>query len=151
MPFSSSLAALLDLFYNLPMHKVSSFFILRGKSFGHAFAGWWHVIRTQQNAWIHAVVSISVIAVALWLGIDRLEWAMIMGAIAIVWIAEFLNTALEVVVDLATNHAHHELAKVGKDVGAAAVLIAAAASVVIGLLILGPPLWEKLSGIFTSF
>jgi diacylglycerol kinase len=127
------------------MHKVTGFFISRGKSFGHAFSGWWHVIRTQRNAWIHAIVSISVIAVSFWLGIDRMEWAMIIGAIALVWIAEFLNTALEVVVDLATNHAHHELARVGKDVGAAAVLIAATASVVIGLVILGPPFWQKVS------
>ena len=37
----------------------------------------------------------------------------------------------------------HPLAKVGKDVAAAAVLISALAAVLIGLLILGPPLWEK--------
>jgi diacylglycerol kinase len=36
------------------------------------------------------------------------------------------------------------LARVGKDVGAAAVLIAAASSAVIGLLVLGPALWERL-------
>ena len=58
--------------------------------------------------------------------------------------AEFINTALEAVVDLASPQ-HHPLAKVGKDVGAAAVLIAAVTSVVIGLLILGPPLWEKVT------
>jgi diacylglycerol kinase len=59
-----------------------------------------------------------------------------------VWTAEFINTALEAVVDLASPR-HHPLAKVGKDVGAAAVLIAALTSVLVGLLILGPPLWEK--------
>jgi len=62
--------------------------------------------------------------------------------IAMVWIAEFLNTALEAVVDLASPELH-PLAKVGKDVGAAAVLIAAMASVIIGLLILGPPLLQR--------
>ncbi len=56
-----------------------------------------------------------------------------------VWTAEFLNTALEVVVDLAAPQ-QHPLAKVGKDVGAAAVLIAAVAAVIIGLLVMGPPL-----------
>ena len=59
-----------------------------------------------------------------------------------VWIAEFLNTALEAVVDLASP-SHHPLAKVGKDVGAAAVLIAAMVSVIAGLLIMGPPLLSK--------
>ena len=60
-----------------------------------------------------------------------------------VFAAEFINTAIEAVVDLASPE-KHPLAKVGKDVGAAAVLISAVAAVLIGLLILGPPLWEKL-------
>jgi diacylglycerol kinase len=59
-----------------------------------------------------------------------------------VWTAEFVNTALEAVVDLATEE-QHPLAKVGKDVGAAAVLIAALTSIVIGLLVLGPKLYDK--------
>jgi diacylglycerol kinase (ATP) len=122
------------------------FFRSRVRSFRHAFSGWWHVIRTQHNAWIHAVASLAVILLALWLRIDRRDWAVILLAIALVWTAEFLNTALEVVVDLASPE-RHPLAKVGKDVGAAAVLIAATSSVVIGLLILGPPLWEKIKPI----
>jgi diacylglycerol kinase len=65
-----------------------------------------------------------------------------------VWTAEFLNTALEAVVDLASHHQHHELARVGKDVGAAAVLIAAIAAALIGLLVLGPPLWARLQTLF---
>ncbi len=126
------------------MHKISEFFSSRSRSFRYAFAGWWHVIRTQRNAWIHAFFSIAAVLVCLWLHIDRLEWAVIILAISVVWIAEFLNTALEVLVDLTTNHAYHELAQVCKDVGAAAVLIAAGASVLVGLLIIGPPLWEKM-------
>jgi len=43
------------------------FFRLRARSFRYAFAGWWYVIRTQKNAWIHAMISIAVIIVALWL------------------------------------------------------------------------------------
>jgi diacylglycerol kinase (ATP) len=64
--------------------------------------------------------------------------------IAMVWSAEFLNTSIEAVVDLASP-AQHPLAKVGKDVGAAAVLIAAVAAVLVGLLILGPPLLGKIT------
>jgi len=66
-------------------------------------------------------------------------------AIAMVFSAEFINTAIEAVVDLASP-VHHPLAKVGKDVGAAAVLIAALAAALVGLLILGPPLWARLFG-----
>jgi diacylglycerol kinase len=94
------------------------------------------------------VVSIAVILMSFILHISSSSWALILLAIAMVWIAEFLNTALEAVVDLASNHQQHELAKLGKDVGAAAVLIAAAASIVIGLLILGPSLWAAIRTLF---
>lgn len=116
----------------------------RAHSFRYAFHGWWFVIRTQKNAWIHAIVSIIVAILGLWLGLTTWDWAVIIIAIAMVWTAEFLNTALEAVVDLASPERDH-LAKVGKDVGAAAVLIAASTSALIGLLILGPPLWERLA------
>jgi diacylglycerol kinase (ATP) len=120
----------------------------RLKAFGYAFSGWWYVIRTQRNAWIHMVVSLAVILMSFFLHISSGGWALIILAIALVWIAEFLNTALEAVVDLASNHQQHELARLGKDVGAAAVLIAAIASIIIGLLVLGPPLWAVISSHF---
>ena len=88
----------------------------RAKSFRYAFAGWWFVIRTQRNAWIHAVVSIAVILVSFWLQLAPHEWAVIVMAIALVWTAEFLNTALEAVVDLASPKQHH-LARVGLQSG----------------------------------
>jgi diacylglycerol kinase len=113
-------------------------------SFGHAFHGWAYVIRNEKNAWIHAVVTILVVLMATWLVIPLLNWAVLVLTIAMVWSAEFLNTSIEAVVDLASP-VHHPLAKVGKDVGAAAVLIAACAAVLVGLLILGPPLWLKIS------
>ncbi len=113
-------------------------------SFGHAFRGWAYVLRTQKNAWIHSVASVMVVLVGLWLSLPARDWAILVLAIAMVWAAEFMNTSIEAVVDLASP-VHHPLAKVGKDVGAAAVLIAAGGAVLIGLLILGPPLWERLS------
>jgi diacylglycerol kinase (ATP) len=114
-------------------------------SFGHAFHGWAYVIRNEKNAWIHAVATICVVIVATWLNIPLRDWAMLVIVVSMVWAAEFLNTSIEAVVDLASP-VHHPLAKVGKDVGAAAVLIAACAAVVVGLLILGPPLWHRLFG-----
>jgi diacylglycerol kinase len=122
---------------------MQDFFQTRAHSFRNAFAGWWYVLSTQRNAWIHALMSLVVISVSLWLELSALEWAIIITAITLVWMAEFLNTALETVVDLASPGQHY-LAKIGKDVGAAAVLIAAASSIIIGLLVLGPPLWDRL-------
>ena len=126
---------------------LKTFTTSRIAAFGHAFRGWWHVLRTQHNAWIHSVVATLVIIIGLWLRLSLSNWAIIVLTIAMVFTAEFINTAIEALVDLAMP-LHHPLAKVGKDVGAGAVLIAALAGVVVGLLILGPPLWAKLLLLF---
>lgn len=120
----------------------------RLRSFGPAFAGWWYVLRTQRNAWVHALASVTAFATAWWLGLGRRDWALLVFAIALVWTAEFINTALEALVDLHSPE-QHPLAKVGKDVGAAAVLAAALAAVVIGLLVLGPGVWERARGLIS--
>jgi diacylglycerol kinase (ATP) len=125
------------------MNKFKGFFSSRANSFAHAFTGWWYVLRTQRNAWIHAVISTFVVILAFWLKLSFRDWAVLFLTIALVWTAEFINTALEAVVDLASPE-QHPLAKVGKDVGAAAVLLAAIAAVLVGLLILGPPLLVKI-------
>lgn len=128
---------------------MSDFLNSRVQSFGHAARGWWYVVRTQRNAWIHVGITAAVILVSFWLRLGAHDWAVLVTVIAIVFVAEFLNTAIEVAVDLASPQIH-PLAKVAKDVGAAAVLLAAIAAVLVGLLILGPPLWGKLSLLLSS-
>lgn len=125
---------------------MKSFRRSRIRSLRHAISGWWFVIRTQQNAWIHLLATTCVVVLAAWLHLPIRDWAVLIMAVAIVWTAEFLNTALEAVVDLASPE-RHPLGKVGKDVGAAAVLIAALSAAIMGFLILGPPLWERLSAL----
>jgi len=127
---------------------VKSFFTSRIASFRYAFQGWHHVFRTQQNMWIHGVIATVVFFLALWLHLPAHDWAMLVLTTAMVFAAEFMNTAIEAVVDLASPD-KHPLAKIGKDVGAAAVLVAALAAILIGLLILGPPLWAKLVSLFS--
>jgi len=117
----------------------------RAKSFHYAFDGWWFVLRTQHNAWIHAVITVAVTAVGLWLRLPLRDWAILILTFMAVWMAEFVNTALEAVVDM-TMPDKHPLAKVAKDVAAAAVLVGALGAVLIGLLLLGPPLWQRLFG-----
>lgn len=116
----------------------------RIESFGHAFRGWHHVLRTQKNAWIHSVIATLVFMLSFWLEISMRDWAIIILTSAFVFSAEFINTSIEAVVDLATKE-HHPLAMISKDVAAAAVLVAALSAVLVGLLILGPPLWAKLT------
>ncbi len=125
---------------------MAEFIKSRLTSFRYAFHGWWHVLRTQKNAWIHALASLCVLVLGLWLALPARDWAALVIVIAMVWSAEFFNTSIEAVVDLASP-THHPLAKVGKDVGAAAVLIAAGAAVLVGLLILGPPLWARIASL----
>ena len=114
-------------------------------SFRFAFAGIGYLFRTQRNARIHAVIAAIVCLLAAWLRVTRIEWSILILTIACVLILEGLNTALEAVVDLASPQIR-PLAKIAKDVTAGMVLVAAITSVIIGLLILGPPLWARVVG-----
>ena len=116
-------------------------------SFRYAFAGLWYLLRTQRNARIHISISLVIIALGLWLGLNTTQWAVIALTIGVVLVAEFFNTVVEVIVDLVTEE-YHPLAKIAKDTAAGAVLLMAMISVVIGLLILGPPLWRVLVTFF---
>ncbi len=115
------------------------------QSFRYAIAGLLQLLKTQRNARIELFFGIAACAVGAWLRISRAEWAVIVFTIALVLILEGLNTSIEAAVDLASPQ-WHPLAKTAKDLAAGMVLIAAIASVAIGLLILGPPLWHKLLG-----
>ena len=124
-----------------PASPFHSFF----HSFAFAFAGLAYLFRTQRNARVHAVVGTLACLVALWVGVSRVEWAVLAFTVALVLILEGLNTAVELAIDLASPNVH-PLAKAAKDLAAGMVLIGAIASVAVGLLILGPPLWRKLFG-----
>lgn len=112
------------------------------KSIKYAFDGLLHVVKTQNNARFHLLATIIVIGVSLWLKINTIEWCVMLIAIALVWIAECFNTTLESFFDL-VNPDPHPLVKNGKDSGAAAVLIAAFLSIALGIIVLGPPLIQK--------
>ena len=112
------------------------------RSFYFAFVGIGHLLKTQRNARIELAIGIAACGVAAWLRIPRVDWAILILTIACVLILEGLNTALEAVVDLASPEIH-PLAKTAKDVSAGMVLIAAIASIGVGLAILGPPLLAR--------
>jgi diacylglycerol kinase (ATP) len=116
-------------------------------SFRYAFAGLGYLLRTQRNARIHVSISIVIVALGLWLGLSTTQWAIIALTIGVVLVAESFNTVVEVMVDLVTEE-YHPLAKIAKDAAAGAVLLIAIVAVVIGLLILGPPLWRAFVAIF---
>jgi len=113
------------------------------RSFYYAFAGLFFLFRTQRNARIELALGLAACGVGAWVHITRVEWAIIAFTIALVLILEGLNTAIECAIDLASPEIH-PLAKAAKDLAAGMVLIASIASVAVGLLILGPPLWQRI-------
>ena len=115
----------------------------RLNSFGYALAGWLYMLRRQKNTRIQAMATLVVAVIALWLRLDVVSWAVLILSITMVWMAEFLNAAVEAAINLSTSE-YHPMAKVGKDVASAAVLLGVAAAVLIGLLVMGPPLLLKL-------
>ena len=115
----------------------------RLNSFMFALSGCLYMLRYQKNTRILGLASILVIILALWLQVAATQLAVVLLSASAVWIAEFINAAVEAVVNVAAAD-YHPMAKVAKDIAAAAVLIAALWSVPIGVLILGPPLLEKL-------
>ncbi|HDP34926.1 MAG TPA: diacylglycerol kinase family protein [Candidatus Hydrogenedentes bacterium] len=115
----------------------------RIQSIWFAFSGIRAMLRTQHNAWLHGCATIAVAAAGLLMGVSAEDWRWLVLAIAIVWIAEALNTAFEFLADVASPE-FHPLVKQAKDVAAGAVLIAAAGAAIIGLLVFAPYLAEKL-------
>jgi len=106
-------------------------------SFHYAFDGFKHALRTQRNPRIHLAVAGLVAIVGMILHLTPLEWAVIILTVGFVIVAETMNTVVEVAIDLVMEE-YHVLAKLAKDIAAAAVLIAAMTSVVVGMLIFIP-------------
>jgi len=117
----------------------------RVRSFGYAFHGVALLLRSQHNAWIHATATLLVCALGGLLGVSRGDWLWLVAAIAAVWAAEALNSAIESLAD-AVHPAPHPLVGRAKDLAAAAVLIVSLGAATIGFLVLGPPLWRWLAG-----
>jgi diacylglycerol kinase (ATP) len=111
----------------------------RVQSFRYAVRGVRLMLRSQHNAWLHAVASCCVVIVGGLCHLSAPEWCWLVLAIMAVWTAEALNTALEFLADVASAE-FHPLVEKAKDVAAASVLIAAFGSVIIGLLVIGPHL-----------
>jgi len=115
----------------------SSYLNGRLRSFGYAFRGLKVLLKTQQNARIHAVATLLVLGAGALFRVSAAEWALLALAVAAVWTAEALNSAIEFLVDL-TSPERHPLAGKAKDLAAGAVLAAAIGALVVGVLVFGP-------------
>lgn len=111
--------------------------LARLKSFTFAFAGFAFMLRTQHNAWVHLVATIGVIALGFALGVDADAWRWLIASIALVWVAEVMNTAFEHLCDVVSPEFHPSV-KRSKDIAAAAVLVCVIAAALLGGITLWP-------------
>lgn len=109
------------------------------QSFQFAFDGFRFALQTQRNLRIQLVVAIIVITLSTFLSMNNIEWAILFLLIALVIVAEILNTAIEKTIDLIVAE-YNPLAKTVKDLSAAAVLFIALTAIGVGLLIYLPKL-----------
>ena len=133
-----------------PVFYASPFTIVgRLRSMRHAAAGFWFVMRSQHNAWLHAAATAAALLLALTLHVrvrpfTMGEWADLVIAIVMVWVAETFNTGLEVLAE-AISQERHPILKIAKDIAAAAVLLAAFGAFIVGAILFVPPFIELFS------
>lgn len=113
------------------------------RSFGPAVAGLVWALRTQRNLQVHAIATVVVGCLGFWLQLAGWEWCVVMLAVGMVWAAELLNTAIEVLADRVSKEREEPIRRV-KDAAAAAVLAAAAAALGVGMVVFLPKLWQLL-------
>jgi diacylglycerol kinase (ATP) len=102
-----------------------------GESFYHAFQGLSHVLWTQRHVRLQLFMVMLVLLLAYVMHLGTFEVLFLLSAITFVLVAELFNTAVEVVVNMVTE-TYHPLAKIAKDVAAAAVLIASIYALLVG-------------------
>jgi diacylglycerol kinase (ATP) len=111
--------------------------LARLNSFRFAFAGFAFMLRTQHNAWLHLLATVSVVALGFGLRVSADDWRWLIVAIALVWIAETVNTAFEHLCDVVSPEFHVSVQR-SKDIAAAAVLVCAIASALLGGITFAP-------------
>ena len=107
----------------------------------HAGRGVRLFLRTTHNAWIHVGIFIIVVGLGFYFDITKIEWTMLIMVSGLVFVAEAINTAIEIDINL-TSPEYHPYAKDTKDVSAGAVLIASITALIVGLVIFIPYMFE---------
>ena len=96
-------------------------------------AAWKHESSFRLEAYLFVVLA----PLALWLGADGIERALLVGSMLLVLSAELLNSAIEAVIER-YGPEHHELAGRAKDMGSAAVFVLMMNVLLCWALILAP-------------
>lgn len=107
----------------------------RSRSFSFAINGLWLLFKEEPNAKLHAIATVIALAAGIVRHITSPQWIAIILCIAFVWITEAINTCIEKLCDFCCDNKWHPAIKIIKDISAAAVLIAAIASLVTGTIV----------------
>ena len=115
------------------------------ESLRYASEGVVHALKTQRNMRLLIIAGVLLLIAALVYGVSRVEFLLLCGAVSLLWVAEMINTSMEIFVDHASGGTRHPQIKRIKDVSAGAVLIAAVNATVIGSVILFPRIFNMLA------
>lgn len=117
--------------------KDNSFISGRLKSVVFAIKGAFKLITTEHSVMVQSSLAVLMIMAGFYFDIDRYEWMMQILAFGLVLGIESLNTAVEKVADFIHPEYHEKIGFI-KDIAAGAVMFAALAALVVGLLIYVP-------------
>jgi undecaprenol kinase len=140
--------------YKVDLDDLLSPYALKGKSaasknllesFCHAFHGVWVALRFERNVRVHFIAVPIVAVLAVCLRVDMVGWLALILSIGLVITAEFMNTAVEHLVDISANGQYHQSARYAKDTAAAGVLLASISALVVGLIVFVPRLFALLA------
>ena len=115
----------------------------RLKSVSHALDGIASLLASQHNARIHAAATIAVVCLGFLFGLEPWEWCAVILSVAVVWVAEALNTSIEFLCDVASPEFHPKV-RLAKDVAAGGVLIASLGAASVGIVVFLPRIWAIL-------
>lgn len=121
-----------------PKMKNNNFF----DAWKNAFSGIIYAVTTQSNIKKQLIIAVAVMLISLFFDLNKAEFLCLMFTVVLIIVAEMINTAIETVVDLYTD-LYHPKAKIAKDVGAGAVVIAAINAVIVAYFLF----FEKISTI----
>ena len=111
-----------------------------------ALTGIFTAFKEERNMRKHALSAILAIVAGFLFGISVTEWLFLLLSVSLVIAFEIMNSALENVVDLASDYHFSMLAKNAKDMAAGAVLVISGFALVPGLMIFVPKLWALVFG-----
>lgn len=106
-----------------------------------ALTGIFTAIKEERNMKKHALTAVLVVIAGLVFQVSAIEWLFLLLSIFLVVAFEIMNSALENVVDLASDYHFSMLAKNAKDMAAGAVLVISGFAVLVGMIIFLPKIW----------